>query len=284
MSDFQQITEGLDELPTLPVVVSRVLQAVEDKQSSAKDLVDIIQNDQAIAAKVLRVANSAYYGLPNKVNTISHAIVLLGFETVRNLCLGVGVFRSFLPYRLHESVNLEKFWEHTIASAVCSRILRPDKSQEESEETFLAALIHDIGRLCFLAAQPDLYLKVILNAKKEGKPLIEIEQNVFGGTHAELGGLLCKHWNFGKELIQPVVHHHDPENAEPEYAERAAEVAVSNCIAQQRGMRWRVDTVIPEVPQFAMDVLELTPEDVTQLGDRLEGRRSMIESFTMALM
>ncbi|HUU42277.1 MAG TPA: HDOD domain-containing protein, partial [Planctomycetota bacterium] len=227
---------------------------------------------------------SAYYGLPRKVNSINHAIVLLGFDTVRNLCLGVGVFRSFLPYSLHEKMDLERFWEHTIAAAVCSRMLRPEKTQEESEEIFLAALIHDIGRLCFLAAQPDIYLRLILTAKKEGLVLAEAEQNVFGGTHAKLGGLICRHWNFGPELTQPVEHHHEPEKTEPEYALRAAEVAVCNCIAQQRGMRWNPDAVIAQIPPFAMDALQLTEENVRDLGDRLEARRKEIESFTIALM
>ena len=119
MNDFARISLSVEALPTLPVVVSRVLQVVEDSESSAHDLVDIIQNDQAIAAKVLKVANSAYYGLPRQVTSIDHAVVLLGFETVRNLCLGVGVFRSFVPYGLHQTLDLERFWEHTIATGVC---------------------------------------------------------------------------------------------------------------------------------------------------------------------
>jgi len=284
MKNFKDIARAMGELPTLPVVVTRVLKVVEDSGSSANDLVAIIQNDQAIAGKVLRVANSAYYGLRRQVKSISHAVVLLGFDTVRNLCLGVGVFRSFVPYGLHEQLDVEQFWEHTIATGVCARMLWKEQRWEGQEEAFLAGLIHDIGRLAFLAADPRGYGAMIRKARRTQTPMVTIEQEAFGGTHAELGGMLCDRWGFGEDLREPVRLHHDVEHCAEEHARQAAGVALGNFLSHDRRIGWAVDTAPAVMPQAALDRLGITAEHVGRLGDHLENRRSEIESFTEAFM
>ncbi|HUW58368.1 MAG TPA: HDOD domain-containing protein [Planctomycetota bacterium] len=284
MKNFDEISRSLEALPTIPIVVSRVLRVVEDSASSANDLVDIIQNDQAICSKVLRVANSAYYGLRQQVTTIGHAVVLLGFETVRNLCLGVGVFRSFLPYAQRQVLDIERFWEHTIASGVCARMLWEEQGWPGADEVFLAGLIHDIGRLAFLAAEPKGYTELIQKARKDAAPMVEVEREEMGGTHAELGALLCERWDFGPGLVEPVHWHHDPGESGEEFARRAAGVALGNCLSHRRRIGWAVDALPPDIPQAALDRLELTSEQADALADRLENRRTEIESFTEALM
>jgi len=284
MKDFTRISSLLGELPTLPVVVARVLEVVEDTHSSASDLVDIIQNDQAIASKVLKVANSAYYGLAKQVRSIGHAVVLLGFETVRNLSLGVGVFRSFLPYGLQQALDLERFWEHTIATGVCARMLWHQLKREDSEEVFLAGLIHDIGRLAFLSIQPKQYGVVLRKARRAGRPMVEAEQEEFGGTHAELGALLCGRWSFSPGLTDPVRFHHNLADCGAEHALTTAGVALGNCLSHQQHIGWAVDAVTPAVPQVVLDTLGLTSSQAGELGEQLENRRSEIESFTLALM
>lgn len=284
MKSLSDISGSMDALPTIPIIVSRVLKVVEDSASSANDLVDIIQNDQAICSKVLKVANSAYYGLRQQVSTIGHAVVLLGFETVRNLCLGVGVFRSFLPYAQHQVLDIERFWEHTIASGICARMLWKERGWAGGDEVFLAGLIHDIGRLAFLAAEPRGYSDLLHRAQKEGVPMAEMEQQEMGGTHADLGAILCEKWDFGPGLVVPVRWHHAPERSDESGARRAAGVALGNCLSHQRRIGWAVDALPPEVPPAALECLELTPEDADQLGECLENRRAEIESFTQALM
>jgi len=284
MKDFERISAEISELPTLPVVVARVLKVVEDVGSSANDLVDIIQNDQAIASKVVRVANSAYYGLAQQVKSISHAVVLLGFDTVRNLCLGVGVLRSFLPYGLHQTLDMEKFWEHTICSGVCARMLWQERKWPGDEEMFLSGLIHDIGRLAFVAKEPREYSQLLRKARREGRPMVEAEMAAFGGTHAELGARMLENWAFHRELSVAVRFHHGMDVLEGEDARRTAGITLGSCLSHQRNIGWAVDASPPVIPDDVLNTLELTREQAEALGDRLENRRSEIESFTSALM
>ena len=284
MKSFEDIAAAMGNLPTLPTVVSRVLRVVEDTDSSADDLVAIIQNDQAIAGKVLKVANSAYYGLRRQVKSIGHAVVLLGFETVRNLCLGIGVFRSFLPYGLHQQLDVERFWEHTIATAICARMIWKDQSRDGQEEVFLCGLIHDIGRLAFLAGDPRGYSAMIRKARRTATPMVTIEQDAFGGTHAELGAMLCERWSFNAELQEPIRHHHDLAACDEVHADRTAGVMLGNYLSHERRVGWAVDTAVAEMPVDALKRLEMTREQAEGLGDRLEHRRAEIESFTAAFM
>jgi len=284
MNDFERIASEVKDFPTLPVVVARVLRVVDDVGSSANDLVDIIQKDQAIASKVLKVANSAYYGLTQQVRSIGHAVVLLGFDTVRNLCLGVGVLRSFLPYGLHETLDMESFWEHTICAGVCARMLWEERGWSGADEMFLAGLIHDIGRLGFVAKEPRRYSQLLRKARRKGRPMIEAETEEFGGTHAELGARILETWDFGPELYGPARFHHTMDTLEGDETHRTAGVIIGNCLSHQRNIGWAVDARPPVIPEAALAALELTRDEAEKLGDRLENRRTEIESFTSALM
>src|SRR5262249_2268269 len=148
---FQQTLEKkLADLPPLPVVVTRIMETINDPNTSAEDLHRLIALDQGLSSKILRIVNSAYYGFPKRISTITHAVVILGFNTVRNLVLGVSAFGMLSQKSSAAGLNRTKFWEHSVATAVGASVLakkkRP-KSRAVVEEAFLGGLLHDIGEL-----------------------------------------------------------------------------------------------------------------------------------------
>ncbi len=281
---FEEIALELNELPTLPMVVSKVLKLLGDPGSSVVDIEKIVSNDQAVAGKILKVANSAYYGFRSKVVTIRHATVLLGFGMVRTLCLGIGVFHVFDNRELSKILNVERFWEHCIAVATASRMVWEDGGNKEDESVFLAGLLHDVGKTTLISVKPAEYVKVLRKARKDKKPLIEVEREFFGGDHAKLGGMLCRQWNFASELTVPISRHHRPMAADEQFRNRAATVHLADYICRRADIGWSGDPSEPVCDKGALDLLKLDGSKLSELIKRLEGLKSEIASFTQAVI
>jgi HD-like signal output (HDOD) protein len=163
-------------------------------------------------------------------------------------------------------------------------MLWTDLKLPDPESVFLSGLIHDIGRLAFLAVGPERYARLMAKARVKRMLLVDAEREEFGGTHAQLGGLLCERWNFPSEVIGPVRHHHTPDEADEATALSTAAVTLGNCLSQKQRVGWTADSSPPEVPGTVIGRLGLKPAHLEGLGSRLEGRRAEIESFTRAFM
>ena len=281
---FDEIVLHLNELPTLPTVVSKVLELLDDSQSSVADVEKIVSNDQSVAGKILKIANSAYYGFRSKVVTIRHATVLLGFGMVRTLCLGIGVFRVFDNRELSRMIPMERFWEHCIGVATASRILWEKTGKGEDESIFLAGLLHDVGKTALITVTPERYATILKAARRDGKSLLESEREALGGDHARLGGMLCKHWHFAPELIVPIAHHHEPARAEQKHRDRAVIVHLADYACRRAEIGWSGDKTEPLLDPKALDIVRIGKADLAELVDQLDGLRAEIASFTRAVM
>jgi len=231
------LEKKLADLPPLPVAVTRIMQAVTDPNTSAEDLNKLISMDQGLASKVLRVVNSSYYGFPKRISTITHAVLMLGFSTVRNLVLGVSAFglmgQKSMPYGL----NRATFWEHSIATAVAGAVVArkrlPDASSAP-DEAFVGGLLHDHGKL-FL----DSYFRVefavaMAYAARDKKTSIEAENRVLGINHTVVGRRIAECWNFPSHLVAIIGSHHEPAR-ETEHFEMTALVHAGNWLAWDCG-------------------------------------------------
>src|SRR5579871_2886367 len=157
---FQQTLEKkLADLPPLPAVVTRIMQTINDPGTSAEELSRLVSLDQGLSSKMLRIVNSAYYGFPKRISTITHAVVILGFNTVRNLVLGVSAFGMLPQKGVSSGLDRMKFWEHSVATAVAANVLskqRQPQTRSAMEEAFVAGLLHDVGKLfldCYFPVQ-----------------------------------------------------------------------------------------------------------------------------------
>ncbi|PKL79435.1 MAG: hypothetical protein CVV27_01805 [Candidatus Melainabacteria bacterium HGW-Melainabacteria-1] len=194
----------IDSLPTLPVIAGQVMECLNNPNSSIQDVADVILRDQSMSVKVLKLVNSAYYGFPKRIGTLSHAISILGFETVRGLVLGISILDTF---RVKE-FDLLRFWEHSIRTASLMSFMAARLCYPRPDEAFTVGLIHDVGKLVFMLKAPDLYHQVVVQA--DINPCIQ-EQALLKMDHAFAGAQVARSWNFPSTYVQAIEsHHHRP--------------------------------------------------------------------------
>jgi len=230
---IQLIRDKRTQLPTLSVVLDNILQIASDDRTSARDLAEFIQQDQAITHKILRLANSAYYGLARKVDSITRAITIIGFNEVVGLTLGMGMF-STLGHRTRQSgLDMRGLWIHSIACGSACRILGTRMGHEEPNRLFICGLLHDTGKVLLAAYFSDEYQCVLNEAADNETALHLVERDRLGLDHAEVGGLLMEQWHFPPSLVLPCRHHHDDSECPQALLQDTAVVAVGNAVAEK---------------------------------------------------
>jgi putative nucleotidyltransferase with HDIG domain len=210
VQDTKELTETLLRLPAQPVAAMRVLKLVEDPNASAAELARLIETDPALSARVIRLANSPYYGLARRVSSASRAVVLLGFSTVRALAVSAACSLLVEEGRL----GPRGYWPHSVATAaaasVVARYLRGPVS-----EAFSAGLLHDLGAALLYRQDPGLYALVTREAGDDGTGLLEAEERHFGTSHPHAAAAVMAEWRFPEEFVLAVSSHHDDPHALP---------------------------------------------------------------------
>lgn len=225
--NIESALEKVKELPTLPDVVFKVNEVVNDKNTSSADLEKVISRDQAIAAKVLKLVNSAFYGLPRKVDTLSRAIPLLGFSTVRNLVMSVSIFE----FSTMVSIDVKDFWRHAFATSIAARAIAIADKLPDAETYSLAGLIHDIGKVLMLQSFPKEYEAVTDIMESRGYNFLQSEKSLFPTNHCLIGSAIADKWGFPVNLKAAIEFHHNPEPA-GDLADFVAVAASANVLAR----------------------------------------------------
>ncbi len=209
-----RIMAVMKNLPPLPAVTRQLLTVLRDDNASADDVTKVLSGDPALAAKVLKLVNSSFYGVSCEVTTISRAVVILGFTGVRNLALSFGSVEAL--QKMGGDLDLNSFWAHAMANAAAAQCLAPAVSRRtDPEEAFIAGLMHDIGAYVLAAAVPEQYAKIL---KEDARERLALEKKELGFTHAEVGAGLLKFWGLPDAFANAAQHHHnmvkstDPEN------------------------------------------------------------------------
>ena len=208
--DLPQVLAAVRQLPALPDIVLKVLQTFQQDDPDIDLLAREIGHDQALAARVLRLANSPFYGLQSRVGTLHDAITVLGFRNVRAAVAGVAVMRCFAPDRC-SGLDMVAFWNHSTAVALASRAVARS-SQLPEELAFTAGLVHDVGVLALLSAFPGPMAEVLAYARQHDCFLREAERDVLGLNHATVGDALLRHWHFPEAICTAVLGHHDSDD------------------------------------------------------------------------
>ncbi len=212
--EVEKMLQDIRQLPSLSVVVLEILDSFKDEGLKIPELVRKIGRDQGLAARVLRVANSAFLGFPSKVASINEAVVVLGFHSVRSLALAAGVIQQFPPGEGNAFDRLA-FWQHAIGVGVAARVLA-QKLGRNQEEAFTAGLLHDIGRLVLDAYFHDSFLKILDLAAQDDCPLATAEKKALGMDHAEIGYEVARQWKFPLPVQLAIRGHHDPDASSSE--------------------------------------------------------------------
>ncbi|MCP4432751.1 MAG: HDOD domain-containing protein [Gammaproteobacteria bacterium] len=195
------------ELSSPPEVYLKVNEQLEDDFCSARDIGETVQSDPAITTRILKMVNSAYYGMPNRVSTISQAVSLLGRDRLKQIIIGTVLASVFKDPEV-ESFSLSGFWQHSIKTAIIARQLAIQHNGDyEPDALFIAGLLHDIGRVILVNRLPEIFTEIEQNRRKRG--LIGAEMDLLGFSHAELGGALMAQWSLPDMLTICTRYHHD---------------------------------------------------------------------------
>ncbi len=232
MSTINTRPELLNELPPLPEIYIRVSELVESNTSTSFHIGEAVQTDITLTTRILKMVNSAYYGFPNPITSISQAITMLGRQHLRQVLMGsvlVGVFKDIKA----PGFSLEDFWLHSITTAIIARHLAMQNARIIDHEAFFTAgLLHDIGRLVIAKVEPDSLAEINDLAEAEATDPIQIEMDILGTTHVEVGSALMKKWNMPSLLSQCVEKHHNVDHSGP-FAMETCIVYLANLLSKQ---------------------------------------------------
>jgi len=204
-----ELLELCERMPAFPASVQQVITLTSDIDSSPKDLVKVIDHDPVLTMKILKVANSAYFGLSRRIVSINHAVVYLGLNTVKHVALAIAAIGA-LPRTNEAHFDMDDFLLHSLTTAVITRSLAREMriAEVDAANFFVAGLLHDIGQVIFAQFKPEEFQACLQEANARGVALHEVEDSILGNNHAELGAVLCETWSFPEDLVSAIRAHH----------------------------------------------------------------------------
>jgi len=258
--DIEELFQEDTQIPSLPEIFYQFKQAIDDPESSFDEIGEIVRNDPGLTTRLLKIVNSAFFGFPQQVETISHAIGIIGREQLNDLVISTIVMDQFknIP---QSSLDMESFWKHSIACGLAAQNLALLTGETNSERFFVAGLLHDIGRLVIGIELPLNVLEVSLRCKSKNEMLHEAEFQAMGFNHADVGGFLLKSWNLPKALEEAVGFHHNPAEA-TEFSLEASIVHVADIIANtlDLGFECEENAIVPTLDEHAAKRIQV-PKD-----------------------
>ncbi len=260
------------DLPTIPVVATKVMQLIESESATAEELAKVVASDPAVAARVLKISNSSFYGCQRQIQTLSHAIVVLGFATLKSLVVAASVKQVYQPYGLTEKM----LWEHSFGAGLASRIIAKETHLVSEEEAFLGGLFHDIGKIIMNTMNKQQFQDAMQRCYNDGITFEAAERQVYSYTHAEVGGLVIKKWNFPDMLMHAVLNHHTfefGEDEDPYQASLTCVVGLADMFCHKVGIGMRE-------PNDELDLVQSVPAG--RLGLNEARMEALLERFKEA--
>ena len=253
--------EQSGNLPALPEVIARIVEMVDSPQMTAKQLGAEITKDQVLSAKILKLVNSGFYGFSQPISTISHAVTMLGFDSVKSL-----VFSSSVLEIMDQS--LPGLWKHSLACARTSAFIAEHLNLAEPEEIGVVGLLHDLGKVILCQTLEVEFGQVSRRVDEKGMLFYRAELEVMSCHHGDIGGWLLQKWSIPGKVVDPIVDHHDF-RPQRDHAERTAIVHVADILARAEGFGSGGDQKIPRMEETALETLGMDVADIEKIMNRM---------------
>jgi putative nucleotidyltransferase with HDIG domain len=258
MALLERIIKDAKELPTLPTVYSALCDAINNPRSTAEDVAKIISADQSSAIKILRIANSAFFGFSGRIETISRAVMVLGFNEVTSLVFSSSVMNLFSKKQPLLGFRPNDFWAHSIAVGLVTRRMGKALGRPNLENYFLAGILHDIGKLVFFEFAEDEFARVLRCVSEKGCSVREAELEILGMDHALMGSFLADHWKLPEAINHAIhYHHYGMIGEKPDLL--VASVHVADIMARALSLGCSGDPFVPKPNEAVWDVLNWRP-------------------------
>ena len=261
-------------LPSLPQVLLEIQKVIQNPDSSANDLAEVINKDPKLVASILRLANSAMFSFRTEVDTTSRAVALLGFKQASSLALGTVSLSLFKRTEGTPILQVEKFWKHSIACGVIAQEMAKAAGYDDVERFFVAGMLHDIGLYVIFESDRSLAMELYDYASRDGHSLYDAELELLGFDHATLGGVIIKDWSFPRSLVIAAAGHHNPEKAQND--PDAGIIHVADFISQALGYDLGISSVIGVIDDETLENIGLSTE---QYAEILPGVQKLIDEI-----
>ena len=278
----RRVLKRVKDIPSLPQFVIETLKKLDDPKSSASDVGDTLRKDESLVLRILRLANSAYYGLSRKITVVPEAISYLGFKTVKSIVLAASVYKFMDSAFTGYSLNRGELWKHSQAVAATSRYLSETVHAGDPEEAYIGGLMHDIGKIVLNDYVRFGYSIILRLVEEDGIPFCEAERQVLGFDHAQVGGLVMEQWNLPDAYSYVTIYHHTPEELPPEgeeYRKVVDVVHVANTLCLMLGLGIGADGMQYNVSTNSLERLGIADKTEQTMAEFVDIISAMEDSF-----
>jgi putative nucleotidyltransferase with HDIG domain len=267
MQSIRELIRNIDQLPSMPSVITELIELTSNPDADLDEILALIEKDQALTAKLLKLCNSSYYGLSRQVSSLRNAVVLLGFKTVYKMVIALGTSVFFKKENKGYGLSGIEMWRHSLGSAIAAEIVANGFSPEKAPAAYTAGLFHDIGKLV-LSEYVENELDSILKLVESGKTFIEAEQEIIGMDHGLIGGKLARQWKLPNQLVEAIKYHHEPHLATSD-KDLTAFTHIGNIVSNAICMGLGVDSFSNSLSQkvfkeYKLDISAM--EDIMQVA------------------
>jgi len=277
----------ISHIATLPEITLKIIELVESPSSTAQDLHKVISNDPALCSRILKVVNSAFYGLPGQIGSINRAIVLLGLNAVKNIAIAASLAKLFRGGSLTPEFSAKDLWSHSIATAAGCKMIADAMKLGLGDEAFLAGLIHDIGIIVEIQFDRHKLIETIgkVGPDSNGVPaneMLEAEAEIFGANHQEFGQGLCEKWKFPRTFALVTGYHHRPLDLGADQRTLVTVVHAADKLAGAIKPGFRLDLTSLEIAPDVLDALRLTQAQVDEVAAKLPAQIESVSGMLSA--